>query len=75
MHREYIAAVCVCTNSEISSDDESVLASGKVEPLWPLEIMIICKPVLILVHAHLFVDIHAYVTDVAVHNDILKEIK
>lgn len=47
VNHEYIVVICVLSNCEISCDNESVQAGSKVEPLWPLEIIITCKTVLI----------------------------
>lgn len=43
-----LQSYCVLSSSEISSDNESALAGSKVEPLWPLQIIIMCKTQLIL---------------------------
>lgn len=46
-----LQSYCLFSSSEISSDNESALVGGKVDPLWPLRTVITCKTVLIPVSA------------------------
>lgn len=51
IHHEYLAVICILTDAEISSDNDLMLAGGKVEPLWLLEMIIMCSTVLILMYS------------------------